>query len=198
MLHGSFRRRQTCKSRITDVKHLSLTQGRFELLGLPLQGEHSGISAIQKSFQTWWDFLHEQHAADEESRRTINEIRHCFDSACTIYIRRATTCSSPSPSDSHYHNTQASTIRNLMQRLSHIPPDTHGAHALVWPCFVAGAEASDPEQRAFFVDYMNSIYARTQFRNIPIAVQSLGNLWRSKGEKRWTQCLPEISNVLVM
>jgi hypothetical protein len=139
--------------------------------------------------------VHEQDYADETSRHTIDEVRHCFDAACTIYIRRATTCTLPSP---HYYDAQASTIRDLISRLLHIPPDMHGGHALVWPCFVAGAEASDPDQRAFFVEYMNSIYARTQFRNIPIAVQSLENLWREKGGKRWTQCLPEVSNVLVM
>jgi hypothetical protein len=93
---------------------------------------------------------------------------------------------------------QASTISDLIGRLSNIPPYTPGAHALVWPCFVAGAEASDLDQRAFFVNYMKSIYARTKFRNIPVAVQSLKILWASKGAKRWTQCLPEYSKVLVM
>lgn len=97
-----------------------------------------------------------------------------------------------------YNDMQTSTIRNLIRRLLDIPPHTHGAHALVWPCFLAGAEASDPHQRAFFVDYMNSIYARTKFRNIPLAVKGLENIWTGKGDKRWTQCLPELSHVLVM
>jgi hypothetical protein len=85
-----------------------------------------------------------------------------------------------------------------MERISKISPHDPGAHALVWPCFVAGAEASEARQRAFFVDYMNSIYARTQFRNIPLAVQSLENIWASKRGTRWTYFLPEISKILVM
>jgi len=142
----------------------------------------------------------ENFPADSENYRIIDKIRLCFAAACTIYTRRATSedVEFSSETRSQYSTLQASTIQGLIGRLSNIPPHTDGAHALVWPCFVAGAEASDPDQRAFFVNYMESIYARTKFRNIPVAVQSLENLWASKGEKRWTQNLSEYSKVLVM
>ena len=177
---------------------------RFELLGLPLLGEHAGILAIQRSFQSWQDWLTcEQFPADSEYHRIIDKIRLCLAAACTIYIRRATTentenTESPPAARSQYNALQASTIAGLMGRLSSIPPHMAGAHALVWPCFVAGAEASDPDSKAFFVNYMESIYALTKFHNIPVAVRSLKTLWASKGEKRWTQYLPEYSRVLVM
>jgi hypothetical protein len=171
------------------------------LLGLPLLGEDTGVLTIKKSFESWQNWLTcEQFSVGSESHRILDQIRLCFAAACTIYIRRATSknIGSSSTAFSQGGDLQNSTIQDLIGRISQTPPHTPGAHALVWPCFVAGAEASDPDQRAFFVTYMNSIYARTKFRNIPMAVQSLENLWSNKGERRWTQCLSEFSNVLVM
>jgi hypothetical protein len=171
------------------------------MLSLPLLGEDTGVLAIKRTFESWQDWLiYEQYPVGSEHHRIVNQIRLCFAAACTIYIRRATSqdVGSSSHALSRNGDLQTSNIQDLMGRISHIPPHTPGAHALVWPCFVAGAEASDPDQRAFFVNYMTSIYARTKFRNIPMAVQSLENLWLSKGQRRWTQCLSEFSNVLVM
>jgi hypothetical protein len=138
--------------------------------------------------------------AGSESYVIVNKIQWCFDTACTIYFRRATSDAITTSTSERlqYEDVQKSTIQDLIGRISLMPPHSPGAHALVWPCFIAGAESSDPIQRAFFIDYMNSIYARTKFRNIPVAVQSLRNLWANKGDKRWTQCLPEITKVLVM
>lgn len=168
---------------------------------MPLGGEDIGLPAIERSFQSWQNWLiHAHNSIDSETHSIIEEVRQCFDAAISIYVRRATSNDTNLPSlpPSQYHDMQDATIRSLILRLACISPDTHGAHALVWPCFIAGAEASDPQQRAFLVAYMNGIYEKTMFRNIPIAVQSLENLWASKGDKRWTQCLPEISKVLVM
>jgi hypothetical protein len=172
-------------------------------LSLPLLGEHDGVLAIRNSFQSWQNWLTcEQFPPESEHHRIVDEIRLCFAGACDIYVRRATCDDSPSssahPQDPQDNSLQSSAIQALMARISRISPHDPGAHALVWPCFVAGAEASETHQRTFFVDYMNSIYARTKFRNIPLAVQSLENIWSSERGTRWTLCLPEISNVLVM
>jgi hypothetical protein len=65
-------------------------------------------------------------------------------------------------------------------------------------CFIAGAETNDQKQRDFFVDRMNEVYQRTRFRNIPAAVQSLRRIWMRKSGQKWTSCLPELTQVLVM
>jgi hypothetical protein len=174
---------------------------RFELLGVPLLGEDSGVAAITRASEASHDWLaSEQFPVGSESYVVMDKIRLCFHTACSIYVRRATSEATTTSMAKRLQceDLQDSTIRDLIECISLIPPHSPGAHALVWPCFIAGAESSDPVRRAFFVDYMNSIYARTKFRNIPIAVQSLRNLWANKGDKRWTQCLPEISRVLVM
>ena len=79
-----------------------------------------------------------------------------------------------------------------------IDSDARGAHALVWVCFIAGAETSDQQQREFFVARMNETYERTRFRNIPAAVESLQRIWMRKSGQKWTSCLPELTQVLVM
>lgn len=93
---------------------------------------------------------------------------------------------------------QQSTIRDLSQRISRIPAESPGAHTLVWVCFVAGAEANDPNERQFFSTYMSKVYEKTFFQNIPVAIESLQRICKYKGNKRRTQCLPELSPVLVM
>lgn len=163
-------------------------------------GEGIGLPIVQGSFRLWQNWLTaDNFPPGSENHRIVDKIRLCFASACDIYLRRATsdstdTTSSPSP---NYDELQTSAIEQLIEHVSQIPPDTPGGHAIVWPCFVAGAEATSSSQRIFLVERMHKIYACTKFRNIPAAIQSLERLWANKG-KRWTQCLPEISNVLVM
>ncbi|KAH8725197.1 fungal-specific transcription factor domain-containing protein [Phaeosphaeriaceae sp. PMI808] len=183
------------------ARFLQTQTNMFEMISSPVIRESDAVQAIQRIFKSWQDWLTcEKFLVGSEHYRIVDHIRMCFTSACTIYLRRATTeYAISSPTEAGLDDErQASVVKDLVDRLLMIPPDTPGAHALVWPCFVGGAETSDPDQRAFFVDYMNSIYAITKFRNIPAAIQSLENLWASKGDKRWTQCLPEFSKVLVM
>ncbi|KAL6708162.1 hypothetical protein ACN47E_003346 [Coniothyrium glycines] len=183
------------------TRFLSAQTNMFKLLGLPLLGEDSGLLAIRESFQSWTSFLsYEALPADSTERRVMETVRQCFASACAIYIRRASSKDFITRPGSLLGDdpVQQSTVHLLIDRLSNIPPQAPGAHALVWVCFIGAAESNDPIQRQFFVDYMHGIYAKTRFENIPIAVQSLQNIWANKGKKRWTQCLSELSQVLVM
>jgi len=171
------------------------------MLGVPLLGESNAILTLQglSQWQDW--FIHEQFPEGSDEYRTMIKIRQCYSAACDIYIHRATSENKESPMSATPHQygvIRHATTCDLIELLSQIPPHTPGAHTLVWPCFLGGAETTEPHQRAFFVDYMNSIYDRTKFRNILVAVQSLQSIWASKGDKRWTLCLPEHSNALVM
>lgn len=169
---------------------------RFELLALPLLGEEAGVSAISRSFDSWQNWLTcEKYAHDSESHRVIDMIRQVFAVACTIYLCRAT---SGSTSQTTRDAGQEAKIQELIDRVSEISPDAPGAHALVWPIYIAGAEASNLTQRRFCTQYLYRIYDRTKFRNVPIAAESLERIWTRNDNKRWTQCLPEYANVLVM
>ncbi|KAI8940969.1 hypothetical protein NX059_002219 [Plenodomus lindquistii] len=187
----------------TDItEFLQAQTNLFRFLGVPQLGEDNGVLAIMESCQSmigWLSPACDQLPSESEEGRTMQIIRQCFASASAIYIHRATTDVRDNLAPSTYFDdSQQPVILDLIARLSQIPPTSPGAHALVWTCFVAGAETADPEQRQFFVNYMLAIYERTKFRNIPLGVQGLERIWSRKNNKRWTQCLAELSNVLVM
>lgn len=146
-----------------------------------------------ESLMEWLSYTHLQE--NSEDRRLADLIRRCFVSACDIYMR----CAANVDTIPSFHDTiQAHMVQQLIGMMSKILPDARGSHALVWVCFVAGAASTDRSQRDFFVHRMESIYARTQFRNIPTAIQGLQNVWARGYGKRWTVCVPQLSNVLVM
>lgn len=158
------------------------------MLGQPFLEEEGGVRFIQQTFNGCTDWLScEELPPDCQDRRNVILIRQCFAEACNIYLGRATT-----------DHEQDLAIKRLIQLLSRIDSDAPTAHALVWVCFIAGAETNDPQQRDFFVARMNETYQRTRFRNIPAAVQSLQRIWMRKAGQKWTSCLPELTQVLVM
>ena len=151
---------------------------------------------MMKASETLMGFLSDSHLPkDCEDRRTADLIRQGFTLACNIYIR----CAASADAVSRFHDTiQAQSIHQLIGIVSQVLPSARGAHALVWVCFVAGAASSDQAQRDFFVDRLEQVYERTQFRNIPAAIESLKNIWARGRGTRFTMCIPKLSNVLVM
>ncbi|KAG8170296.1 hypothetical protein KVR01_001041 [Diaporthe batatas] len=174
------------QSRLT--RFLKAQTHMFTMLGQPFLEEEGGVRFIQQTFNGCTDWLScEELPPDCQDRRNVILIRQCFAEACNIYLGRATT-----------DHEQDLAIKRLMQLLSQVDSDAPTAHALVWVCFIAGAETNDPQQRDFFVTRMNETYQRTRFRNIPAAVQSLQRIWKRKAGQKWTSCLPELTQVLVM
>ena len=162
---------------------------------MPQLGEEVGILTIMKASDLLTRFLWVPHLPeDSEDRILADRTRQCFISACDIYIRRAT-----NPKyDATTELLQKHAIARLVGLLQNIPTSFRGSHALVWACFIAGADTTDEAQRAFFIHRMWSTYERTGFRNIPLSIKSLENIWSRKNDERWTLCLPQLSNVLVM
>ncbi|POS78274.1 hypothetical protein DHEL01_v203331 [Diaporthe helianthi] len=160
----------------------------FTMLGQPFVEEEDGVRFIQQTYNGFNDWLLcEGLPTDCQDSRNVSLIRPCFTEACNIYLGRATT-----------DHEQDLAIKRLIQLVSQVDSDAPTAHTLVWVCFIAGAETNDPQQREFFVARMNETYQRTRFRNIPAAVQSLERIWMRKAGQKWTSCLPELTQVLVM
>ena len=154
---------------------------------------------MMKASESLMGFLSYPHLPENcEDRRIAELIRQCFVSACNIYTRCAASTDSASSFGMALDSIQQHSIEQLIGLISQISPSAPGAHALVWVCFVAGAASTDQSQKEFLVHRMEQVYKRTQFRNIPTAVQSLQNIWSRGDGKRWTACLPQLSNVLVM
>jgi hypothetical protein len=89
-------------------------------------------------------------------------------------------------------------LEDLKQLVSQIDPDQMGSHALVWVCFIAAADSTDPEHRRFFVDRMNQVFSKTKFHNISAGMQSLPAIWSHQGSGRWTQNLAKLAPSLIM
>ena len=137
-------------------------------------------------------------AKDSDDRRIADLVQQCFVFACDIYTRCATTTEANSSLNVVHNSIREHSIEQLIDKISKISHNARGAHALVWVCFVAGASSTSQTQKAFLVERMNQVYERTKFRNIPKAICSLEKIWSREDENRWTQSLPELSNVLVM
>jgi hypothetical protein len=166
---------------------------------VPLLGEELGVLTMKKASEFLMGFLSYPYLPEDcEDRRIAELIRQCFVSACNIYTRCAVSADDASGLGMALDSIQQHSIEQLIDLISQISPSARGAHALVWVYFVAGAASTDQSQREFFVHRMEQVYGRTQFRNIPTAVQSLRNIWSRGNGKRWTVCLPQLSNVLVM
>lgn len=166
---------------------------------MPLLGEEVGILTMMKASESLMGFLSYSHLPkDCEDRRIADLIQKCFVSACNIYARCAASADAASDLSLSLESIQENSIEQLISVLSQISPNARGAHALVWVYFVAGAASTNQTQRAFCVRRMKQVYDLTQFRNIPTAIESLQSIWLRGGGKRWTLCLPRLSNVLVM
>lgn len=133
-----------------------------------------------------------------EDRRIAELVHQCFILACNIYTNCANSTDVTPEQGAFYGPIPEQAIQQLIDKMLQISPNVRGAHALVWVSFVAGAASTSQMQRAFFVERMNQVYERTKFRNIPTAIRSLVNIWSREDGKRWTLCLPLLSNVLVM
>lgn len=108
------------------------------------------------------DWLSYELPSGSEEEAAISTTREAFLEASKLYFNRTRS----------EEDVQES-LRNLRRLLSKIPHDAPCAHALVWVCFLGAVESTDEESRSAFTERMARVYARTGFRNIPAAIQSL-------------------------
>lgn len=162
---------------------------RFQFLGQPLLGESTGINALRLPPDHYLDWTHYDIPAESEHNRTLHLSRQAFIKASQVYICRATT-----------NADQWNLLESLKHLVSEIGPDVQGSHALVWVCFIGAADSTDPEHRRFFTDRMTKVFAKTRFRNISAALDSLQTIWSQHGlgRGRWTENVTRLAPTLVM
>ncbi|KAF9889609.1 hypothetical protein FE257_007117 [Aspergillus nanangensis] len=159
----------------------------FQLLGLPMLGETQGIDALQLPIEQYLDWTVYDLPPESQHHRVLSLSRLAFMKASQIYLGRAT-----------IDQDQWAHLESLKEIVNQVDPDEPGAHALVWVCFMAAADSTDPEHRRFFTDRLIRVYAKTRFRNISAAIDSLPALWSLQGSGRWTEELIRLSPTLVM
>ena len=160
---------------------------RFQFLGQPLLGEGQGLDLLRHPLDNYLDWMCYDLPAESRYNRTLQLFRQAFIKATEIYIGRATT-----------NQNQWELLESLKQLVSQVDPDEPGVHALVWVFFIAAADSTDPEHRRYFTDRMNSVFARTRFRNIPATVESLPAIWSQQGTERWTEHVFRLIPTLIM
>ncbi|KAB8238979.1 uncharacterized protein BDW43DRAFT_260399 [Aspergillus alliaceus] len=159
----------------------------YQFLGQPLLGESQGMNALGFHVEYYLDWTYYPLPPDSEYNRVLCVVRQAFIEASQIYILRATT-----------DGDQWGRLEHLKQLVSRVGPSEPGAHALVWVCFMAAADSTDPEHRSYFTERMNQVFAQTGFQNIAAAVRSLPNIWAHHPTGRWTSNLVQLTPTLVM
>lgn len=88
-------------------------------------------------------------------------------------------------------------VEQLKSLIFELDPTTEGAHALVWPYFIAAAESKEDSNRQFFYARLEHIWKTTGYNNVKIALVELKRIWRLQHFQRWTSIMPEIATVIM-
>lgn len=87
-------------------------------------------------------------------------------------------------------------VERLKQLLIDLDPTAEGAHTLVWPYFIAGAESIIQADRDFFYTRLGHVWETTGYRNVLVAMNALQDIWKRPDEP-WTWWLPRIATVIM-
>ncbi|KAJ5174067.1 uncharacterized protein N7500_001998 [Penicillium coprophilum] len=168
-------------------RFLSQQTHMFEFLGQPLLSENQGVNVLSFPLEHYLDWTYYDLPSDSEHSHILHLSRMAFIKASGIYLGRVAS-----------DHDQWQLLESLKQLVSQIEPNQMGSHALVWVCFIAAADSTDPEHRIFFVDRMKRIFAKIKFQNISAGIQALPAIWSQQGSSRWTKNLSQLAPTLIM
>jgi hypothetical protein len=164
--------------------------GRFALFGFAMSHEAKGVQTVRNSLEPYLEFLSYPLSSESQHYKNVSSIRDAFRYACELYCRRIES------------GLPTGGSQDLLECIQHkvlsIDHTTEGAHALVWPYFVAAAESRSAEQREFFTSRLRALYGVTQFRSIPQAMKALPMIWERQEHQRWTEIMTSEAMVLVI
>jgi Fungal specific transcription factor domain len=172
---------------------LPLTPTSIEFFAQPALDESHGVSSLSRCCNDTIFGL-ETHTADalRDHIPSLSLFKKIYHLTTQVYLLRA-------QSDAlHIENTNlAQTTGELTDLLIAADPTEKGAHALVWPYFVAAAESESPLERQLFVDRLQYIWETTKYRNVLVGMDALPKIWRRRGQERWTSGLPKLPTVVM-
>lgn len=189
---NSCRNRPTCRSRSSSPRTLANIQ-RIKFFAQPVLDEQSGIERLSAEVEPHISFMSDMlRHAHPSVQLALLQYNQAYRQACDIYLLRALASTISTSLDT----TDA--IENLRQSLIEVDPNTPGAHTLVWPYFVAGAESTLPGHRAFFYNQLNELWLRTGYNNVLVALSTLQRIWADDDGERWTAKLPKLTKIIIM
>ncbi|PSR84031.1 hypothetical protein BD289DRAFT_434998 [Coniella lustricola] len=110
-----------------------------------------------------------------------------------LYVLRAKDAESSVPDETFQR--QLAYVKCLFEQ---VDPCAPGAHSIVWPAFVAAAESSADQDRAYFSGILQQIWDSTGYLNVLKSLQALPRIWecQTRGQN-WTSTLIDL-NTLIM
>ncbi|KAJ5716934.1 hypothetical protein N7488_002580 [Penicillium malachiteum] len=172
----------------TEHNFLTKQSHMFQYLGQPLLGEEKGVEALTLPLERYLDWTYYNLPEDSENNHLLSLSRIAFIKASQIYLGRVAS-----------DRDQFELLESLRKTVMRIDPEQSGSHALVWVCFIAAADSTDPEHRRFFMDRMCKIFEKTKFNNIAAGIQSLPTIWSLQGSgRKWTRYLTQLAPTLIM
>jgi hypothetical protein len=118
----------------------------------------------------------------------VDIMRH----ATEIYLLRAKSHTQPpNPQD------MSRRIAHLRREFEAMDPGAAGAHTIVWPAFVAAAEAQEETDRQFFAGVLQRIWLGTGYGNVRRGLDALPAIWALQGRERWTAALDRLGTVIM-
>ncbi|KXJ85722.1 fungal-specific transcription factor domain-domain-containing protein [Microdochium bolleyi] len=161
----------------------------FEIIARPQLSTREGIDIISRSLDSHLDWVtSEIRGCETEGSRALAITEQAFREASELYLSRATTGHQQEQQQPSGHSSNtgpvatsapaaSDSVARLRALVSSLDPAAEGAHALVWPCFVAAAESTELGDRQFFTRRLGQIYAVTKFENVQMAAASLPLIW---------------------
>lgn len=131
---------------------------------------------------------HRKYRVSPAIQTTITQYNQCFKLARRIY---------------HYRIQQATLTSEQLVELSQLCEDLKtilmsmdgnvpGSHAPLWPCFVAGCEATNQFERDFFYRRLETIWLKTWSRNPFVAMKGLLYIWSLGPNVNWAQNISDL------
>ena len=174
--------------RSTIASFLHQQTDLLEFFASPVIDEAEGAQKLLQAFSP----AHVEESWPNSITLAREIYSEAYQQACDIYILRA--------SSQFIDLTDEQSIRlvtRLRDLLINVEPGTAGAHTLVWPYFVAAAEALLPEHRDFFRQRLEHLWITTRYRNVKVAIDALPRIWAQRGNQRWTKMLREVATVIM-
>lgn len=133
---------------------------------------------------------HRRYSSSPAIHSTITQYNSCFKLARRIYHYRL--------AESTLTLGQSVELGQLTQDLKtilmSIDANVPGSHCPLWPCFVAGCEASNQVERNFFYTRLETIWLKTWSRNPFAAMNGLLYLWSLGPDINWAEKISDLDH----
>lgn len=154
--------------------------------------EDDGVQRLTQEAQPLVNIIEKEYDTPASASVVVLLYNEAYRQARNIYLFRA---EARSGVVDEVRMTQL--VEQLRFMLLELDPTTEGAHALVWPYFIAAAESRDEANRQFFYARLEHIWESTGYNNVKVALVELRKIWTKQRFQRWTSIIPEIATVIM-